>query len=65
MPYRDGKGNGGMYEALGKHCTNPRKVARTYVQGFLFARTFNSDLCMAAPYVQVCTTGRLRCPPGV
>ena len=29
---------------------------------FEFARKFNSDLCMAAPYVQVRAKRRLRCP---
>ena len=29
---------------------------------FQFARKFNSDSCMAAPYVQVRTKRRLRCP---
>ena len=29
---------------------------------FRFARKFNGDLCMAAPYVQVRTKRRLRCP---
>ena len=29
---------------------------------FRFARKFNSDLCIAAPYVQVSTKRRLRCP---
>ena len=29
---------------------------------YRFARKFNSDLCIAAPYVQVRTKRRLRCP---
>ena len=38
----------------------PRRC--TYVQGFRFARKLNSGLCMSAPYVQVRTKRRLRCP---
>ena len=37
-----------------------REIART--RFFRFARKFNSDLCVAAPYVQVRTKRRLRCP---
>ena len=37
----------------------PREVART-CKVFRFERKFNSDSCMAAPYVQVRTKRRLR-----
>ena len=42
-------------------CWAPVKL-HVHARFFRFARKFNSDLCIAAPYVQVRTKRRLRCP---